>query len=143
MKYVSKRITELYVDVSCKEIIDNLANHINEELDLIIDDASHNLKDILITFSKLFQKLKKGGTYIIEDINQFHVFKELNPYKNELTPKEILQNIKYSKDLKSSFISEEEKKYLVGNIEKINFEKGQMIINDFNVSDIVFIKKRN
>ena len=89
MKYVSKRITELYVDVSCKEIIDNLANHINEELDLIIDDASHNLKDILITFSKLFQKLKKGGTYIIEDINQFHVFKELNPYKNELTPKEI------------------------------------------------------
>ena len=143
MKYVSKRITELYVDVSCKEIIDNLANHINEELDLIIDDASHNLKDILITFSKLFQKLKKGGTYIIEDINQFHVFKELNPYKNELTPKEILQNIKYSKDFKSSFISEEEKKYLVGNIEKINFEKGQMIINDFNVSDIVFIKKRN
>ena len=107
------------------------------------DDASHNLKDILITFSKLFQKLKKGGTYIIEDINQFHVFKELTPYKTELTPKEILQNIKYNKDFKSSFISEEEKKYLVGNIEKINFEKGQMIINDFNVSDIVFIKKRN
>ena len=143
MKYASKRITELYVDVSCKEIIDNLANHINEELDLIIDDASHNLKDILITFSKLFQKLKKGGTYVIEDINQFHVFKELNPYKNELTPKEILQNIKYNKDFKSSFISEEEKKYLVDNVEKINFEKGQMIINDSNVSDIVFIKKRN
>ena len=143
MKYTSKRITELYVDVSCKEIIDNLANHINEELDLIIDDASHNLKDILITFSKLFQKLKKGGTYVIEDINQFHVFKELNPYKNELTPKEVLQNIKYNKDFKSSFISEEEKKYLVDNVEKINFEKGQMIINDSNVSDIVFIKKRN
>ena len=143
MKYASKRITELYVDVSCKEIIDNLANHINEELDLIIDDASHNLKDILITFSKLFKKKKKGGTYVIEDINQFHVFKELNPYKNELTPKEILQNIKYNKDFKSSFISEEEKKYLVDNVEKINFEKGQMIINDSNVSDIVFIKKRN
>lgn len=143
MKYVSKRITELYIDVSCKEIINNLANHINEKPDLIIDDASHNLKDILITFSKLFQKLKKGGTYVIEDINQFHVFKELNPYKNELTPKEILQNIKYSKDFKSSFISEEEKKYLFDNIEKINFEKGQMIINESNVSDIVFIKKRN
>ena len=132
----------LDIDVSSKQIINNFSNHIHEDFDIIIDDASHNLKDILITFSKLFQKLKKGGFYVIEDINQFHVFKELNPYKNELTPKEILQNIKYNKDFKSSFISEEEKKYLVDNIAKIDFEKGQMVINNSNVSDIVFIKKK-
>ena len=143
MKFKSKRIDELYIDVSSKKIINNFSNHIHENFDIIIDDASHNLKDILITFSKLFQKLKKGGFYVIEDINQFHVFKELNPYKNELTPKEILQNIKYNKDFKSSFISEEEKKYLVDNIAKIDFEKGQMVINNSNVSDIVFIKKKN
>ena len=61
MKYTSKRITELYVDVSCKEIVDNLANHINEDLDLIIDDASHNLKDILLALPILFRKLKQNG----------------------------------------------------------------------------------
>ena len=45
----------LYVDVSCKEIVDNLANHINEDLDLIIDDASHNLKDILLALPILLE----------------------------------------------------------------------------------------
>ena len=143
MKFKSKRINELYIDVSSKKIINHFSKHIKEDFDIIIDDASHNLRDILITFSKLFEKLRKGGIYVIEDINQFHVFKELNPYKNELTPKEILQSIKYHKDFKSSFINEKEKKYLVDHIEKIDFEKGQMIINGYNVSDIVFIRKRN
>ncbi len=141
MKFKSERISELYIDVSSKKIIKNFANHFKYEFDIIIDDASHNLRDILITFSILFKKLKKGGIYVIEDLDQFHVFKELNPYKNELTPKEILNKIKHNKDFQSSFIDDNEKKYLVENIQTINLEKGKMIINSFNVSDIAFIKK--
>ena len=77
MKYTSKRITELYVDVSCEEIVDNLANHINEDLDLIIDDASHNLKDILLALPILFRKLKQNGFYVIEDADQFKVYTQM------------------------------------------------------------------
>tara|TARA_B100001996_G_scaffold215409_1_gene165559 strand:- start:2271 stop:3119 length:849 start_codon:yes stop_codon:yes gene_type:complete len=141
MKFKSKRIDELYVDVSSEKILKNFANHIEENLDIIIDDASHNLRDILIAFSVLFKKLKKGGTYVIEDLDQFHVFNELNPYSNELTPKEILTCIKNNKNFKSSFIDDEEKKYLFENIEDIKLEKGLMIIENSNVSDVAFIKK--
>ncbi len=142
MQFKSNRITELFIDVSCKKIIKNLSNHIQDDQDIIIDDASHNLKDMLITLSVLFKKLKSGGLYILEDMDQFHVFKELNPYKNELTPKQILNSIRNNKNFKSSFINEEEKNYLINNIKEIKIEKGEMKINNSDVSDIAFIIKK-
>ena len=142
MKYQSKRITELFVDVSSEESLTSLSNHLDNELDVIIDDASHNLRDIIIAFSILFKKLKKGGIYIIEDINQFEVFKNLNPYVNELTPLEILKSIQEKKDFESSFLDKETKKYLINNINDIKIEQGSMIMKKKNISDIVFIFKR-
>ena len=142
MRFTSKRITELYTDVSSKRILFNLSNHLREEFDIIIDDASHNLRDILIAFATLFRKIKKGGIYVIEDMDQFKAFKELNPYTNELTPKEILHKIKNKEDFHSSFINQEEKEYLVENIKDIKVEKGFMEINNNNVSDIAFIFKK-
>lgn len=142
MKYQSKRITELFVDVSSEESLTSLSNHLDNELDVIIDDASHNLRDIIIAFSILFKKLKKGGIYIIEDINQFEVFKNLNPYVNELTPLEILKSIQEKKDFESSFLDKETKKYLINNINDIKIEQGSMIMKKKNISDIVFIFKK-
>lgn len=142
MKFASKRITELYVDVSSKEILTSLSNHLEYELDVVIDDASHNLRDIIITLPIFFKKLKSRGIYIIEDINQFNVFKELNPYLNELTPLEILQSIQKKEEFTSSFLDDESKKYLINNIHDIKIEKGSMIINEKNVSDIAFIFKK-
>lgn len=143
MRFESKRITELFVDVSSKKILKNLSDHIEGDLDIIIDDASHNLRDIIISFSILFKKVKKGGVYVIEDLNQFEVFKELNPYDDkEITPLELLLKIKNKENFHSSFLNEEEKEYLIRNIESINLEKGTMIINGLNVSDIAFIHKK-
>ena len=142
MKYVSKRITELYVDVSCKEIVDNLANHINEDLDLIIDDASHNLKDILLALPILFRKLKQNGFYVIEDADQFKVYKELNPTNEKMTPIQILKNIKNNRKFSSKFLSKTDKDYLKKNIKNFYFEKGKSIVNGYNISDIVFLRKK-
>ena len=142
MKYTSKRITELYVDVSCKEIVDNLANHINEDLDLIIDDASHNLKDILLTLPILFRKLKQNGFYVIEDADQFKVYKELNPTNEKMTPIQILKNIKNNRKFSSKFLSKTDKDYLKKNIKNFYFEKGKSIVNGYNISDIVFLRKK-
>ena len=36
MKFKSKRIDELYIDVSSKKIINNFSNHIHEDFDIII-----------------------------------------------------------------------------------------------------------
>lgn len=40
----------------------------NAEFDYIIDDGSHNLSDQIKSYHLLWPKLKKGGVYIIEDI---------------------------------------------------------------------------
>ena len=78
---------------------------------------------------------------MIEDINQFDVFKNLNPTNEKLTPIKILQFMKENKKFNSKFISEEDIKYLKENIEEYFFEKGEMVVNGTNISDIVFLKK--
>ena len=54
MKFASSRITELFVDVTSKQIIENLAKYLPNKLDIVIDDASHNLRDILIVLKRIF-----------------------------------------------------------------------------------------
>ena len=142
MQFSSKRLTELFVDVSSSRSIHSLSDYLKEDLDIIIDDASHNLKDILTAFGILFKKLKSGGCYVIEDMDQFKALKELNPYSEEATPLEILNKINDKQDFKTSFINDESKKYLIENIKDIKIEKGSMKINEINVSDIAFVFKK-
>ena len=141
MKFYSKRIDEIYIDVSSKKILENFKNYFKEGFDIIIDDASHNLRDILITLPILFKKLNPGGFYVIEDIDQFKVFKNLNPTNEELTPLKILKHMHDKKEFQSDFISEEDIRYLKENISEYFFEKGEMVMNEHNISDIVFLKK--
>jgi len=142
MRFNSKRISELFVDVSSSRSISSLSGYLKKNPDIIIDDASHNLKDILTAFGILFKKLKSGGCYVIEDMDQFKALKELNPYSDEPTPLEILKKINDKQDFKTSFIDDESKKYLIENIKYIKIEKGSMKINEINVSDIAFVFKK-
>ena len=143
MQYSSKRIEEVYIDVSSKKIVKNFETYFREEFDIIIDDASHNLRDILITLPLMFRKLKKGGYYVIEDINQFNVFKNLNPTNEILTPIMILKNMSENKRFHSNFISTADIDYLKENIKNYFFEKGNMVIKGNNISEIVFLKKND
>lgn len=143
MQFKSKRINEIFIDVSSEKILNNFCNHFKNNFDIIIDDASHNLRDILITFIRLFKKLNKKGIYVIEDVDQFKIFKELNQCnQNELTPVQILKNIVKKKNFSSSFLKTEDKKYLNQNIKKIKLETGSMIIKGKNASRIAFIFKK-
>ena len=142
MRYYSNRIEEVYIDVSSKKILQNFINYFDNRFQIIIDDASHNLRDILITLPILFKKLNSGGFYVIEDINQFEVFKNLNPTREKLTPIKILKYMQENKSFDSDFISKEDVNYLKENIAEYHFEKGEMVMNGYNISDIVFLKKR-
>ena len=142
MRYYSNRIEEVYIDVSSKKILQNFINYFDNKFQIIIDDASHNLRDILITLPILFKKLNSGGFYVIEDINQFDVFKNLNPTREKLTPIKILKFMQENKSFDSDFISKEDVNYLKENIAEYHFEKGEMVMNGYNISDIVFLKKR-
>jgi demethylmacrocin O-methyltransferase len=50
-----------------KELLDKICAE-NGEFDIIIDDGSHINEHIITSFKYLFPKLKKGGIYVIEDV---------------------------------------------------------------------------
>ena len=141
MRFQSNRIEEIYIDVSSKIILKNFCKYYKDGFDIIIDDASHNLHDILLTLPVLFKKLNRGGFYVIEDVNQFEVYNNLNPTNETLTPIKILKNIQQKKEFNSQFITTDDVRYLRDNIAEYFFEKGDMIVNEQNISDIVFLKK--
>ncbi len=77
---------------SCNVIIDDATSigfshrFDDHSLDYIIDDGSHSLLDQLNSLAYLFQKLKSGGIYFIEDV----------PIQNISTLLEHLSSCKYN-----------------------------------------------
>ena len=136
VRYKSKRIRNIYVDISSKQILKNLTNHLNQKFDLIIEDCSHKLIDQILCFSENFKNLKKGGIYIVEDLNFPEIHKMYNPTNEAVDLKTILKKINLGEEILTKFLEENEIKYIKNNIENIKFYKG----NDN--SEIVFIKKK-
>ena len=51
----------------------DIARVMFSSLDIVIDDGSHNPIDQIFTFQALFPYLKKGATYIIEDVADTYI----------------------------------------------------------------------
>jgi hypothetical protein len=111
------------------------------KFDIIIDDGSHNVKDQILTLSAFITKLKKGGTYVIEDINQYTVFPELNSDNLKNGVKSFLKTINRDSIKIPECLTIEESKNIKNNIKKVFFEKGKFIYKNKNISDIVFLQK--
>ena len=47
----------------------------DEQLDLVIDDASHRLEETRTSFETLFPRLRPGGLFVIEDWNHQHLLR--------------------------------------------------------------------
>ena len=135
-RYKSKRIRNMYVDISSRQILKNLTNHLNQKFDLIIEDCSHKLIDQIFCFSENFKNLKKGGIYIVEDLNFPEIHKMYNPTNEVVDLKTILKKINLGEEIFTKFMKKNEIEYIQNNIENITFYKGH--VN----SEIVFIKKK-
>ena len=57
--FQENRIKTFHVDQSDSNSIKNLYKKVGNNFDLIIDDGSHNLSDILLSFKNLFKYLSK------------------------------------------------------------------------------------
>ena len=136
IRYKSKRIRNMYVDISSRQILKNLTNHLNQKFDLIIEDCSHKLIDQILCFSENFKNLKKGGIYIVEDLNFPEIHKMYNPTNEAVDLKTILKKINLGEEIFTKFMKENEIEYIQNNIENIKFYKGH------DNSEIVFIKKK-
>ena len=139
--YKSKNIHVYGLDINNeKQVNKNLKliynSHKVKNFDLIIDDGSHNLSEIIKSLKIFFKHLKHKGLYIIED------FKHPNHHKynnniDHIFVDELLKNLSDKKLSKSSILNEHDQISLINSIEKIDNYKGNLID-----SEISFITKK-
>ena len=91
--FEEERIKTFFVDQLDTNSIKSMWKNINvENFDIIIDDGLHEPKANLNFFFNSFDKVKKNGIYIIEDVSNQNINflqKELNNYETEIV---ILSN---------------------------------------------------
>jgi hypothetical protein len=66
--YNGKRIKSFLCNQSKKEDLTKLIKKVGSDIDLLIDDGSHKLKDQIFTCLTLMPMIKKDVIYIIEDV---------------------------------------------------------------------------
>ena len=133
-KYFSQRINFFFTDSSKRSSIEKNILNRKVNFDIIIEDASHMLKDQIISLFMLFKILNPGGYFIVEELD-FPETKE-NMRINQSPPdlKTILKKILKKEDFMSIYIDQKEKEYFLKNFEFIKFYKG-------NINEFAIIKK--
>jgi len=142
-KYKSKKVFFFNCNTEKNNDLNNFKKKTSKnKFNIIIDDGSHLLKDIISNLKFFYNLLEANGYYAIEDFNHPEYYKYLNnSNKDELLFKDIIKNIQNKTFFKSKILSKIDQKYLFENIKEINTFKGEMIDDEKNVSDIVFFKK--
>jgi len=134
-RYKSKRITNFFVNSSEeKSIKENILDK-NIQFDIIIEDAGHSLKDQIISIFMLFRSIKKGGLFIVEELEFPDTRDDMNLLNEKPTLREIFKKINKNETFNSKYISKIDKKYFLENFLSIDIFKG-------NFNEIAIIKKK-
>ena len=134
-RYKADRIENLYVNSSSVSSIKNEIINRNIKFDIIIEDASHMLKDQIISLFFLFPILNKGGYFIVEELDFPETREDMRIDHHDHDLKTILLSILEKKDFNSPYINEKNKKYFLDNIESIKIYRG-------NINEIAILKKK-
>ena len=139
-KYKSENINVYGIDINNQKKVVKTLNKIFSEqnftqFDLIIDDGSHNLSDILISLKFFFKYVKNNGLYIIEDYKHPNYYK-YNKNIDHLLVDQIFVNLNNKKTFTSNIFNDDNQKELIKSIKTIETFKGNL-----KDSDISFITK--
>jgi len=119
-----------------KRILEKIKLESNSNFfDIIIDDGSHYLSNILFSLKTLFRYVKKGGIYVIEDFKHPNYY-DYNRDIEHILVDQVLANLQEKKIFNSDIIKNDDQVYLHNNISKIKIHKGNL-----RNSDICFIEK--
>jgi len=133
--YTSKRIKSFFVNSSSVSSIEKNILDKKIEYKIIIEDASHMLKDQIISLFYLFPILESGGYFIVEELDFPEKRKDMRVGQEFPDLKNILKNIQTKQDFSSNYINQNLKDYFLDNVETIDVFKG-------NINEIAIIKKK-
>ena len=133
--YSSERLKNFFTDTSSRSSIEKNIINKNIKFDLIIEDASHMLKDQIISLFTLFRTLNSGGLFIVEEIDFPEKREDMRANQDYPDLKTILKKIMNKENFNSKYINENEKLFFLDNVETIKFYNG-------NINEIVVIKKK-
>ena len=133
--YRSKRLKNFFTDTSSRSSIENDIIKKNVKFDLIIEDASHMLKDQIISLFILFKILKPGGYFIIEEIDFPEKREDMRVNQEFPDLKTILKKINNKENFESKYIKQDEKNYFLNNVDFIKFYRG-------NINEFAIVKKK-
>jgi len=133
--YNSKRMTSFFVNSSSTSSIQK--NIIDKKIKykIIIEDASHMLKDQIISLFYLFPILESGGYFIVEELDFPEKREDMRIGQEFPDLKSILKNVLKKKDFNSKYIDLNLKNYFLDNVETIEIFRG-------NINEIAIIKKK-
>ena len=134
-RYSSERIKNFYIDTSSEISINKILVSKEKKFDIIIEDASHTLKDQIISLFLLFKKISSTGIFICEEIDFPEIRKDMNLNNEFPSLKKILLDIKNKKDFNSKYINESDKKYFLENFKTIEIYKGK-------INEVAVIEKK-
>ena len=109
-----------------------------KDFDLIIDDGGHTMRQMQTTLTVLLDAVKSGGQYVIEDLHtcsgqwkSLYGFEVIEPGDTLTT--DIINDIEtnYNNIQKTSYINEEQMKYIRDNIESCKLETGNTSYKDY------------
>jgi len=133
--YISKRLESFYVNSSSELSIKRDIVEKNIQFKIIIEDASHMLKDQIISLFNLFSNLQSGGYFIIEELDFPEKREDMRIDQEFPDLKTILKNINSGRDFESKYVDETSKKYFLNNFDTIEFFQG-------NINEMAIIKKK-
>jgi predicted O-methyltransferase YrrM len=125
-QYENDRTITKIVDQGSYEQLDNFiseCNNQNLQFDIILDDGSHDVIHQQITFGKLFQLVKPGGIYIIEDMCTSYFTLGTTLYGYSQTQAKIDNNtIKFlnTRPFSSIWINPSDIEYINNNVEYVS-----------------------
>ena len=136
LRYKSDRIKSFFIDSGSEASIKSKILNLNIEFDIIVEDASHNLRDQILSLFMCFKKLKSKGIYAVEELDFPDTRSDMRDGFTPPTLREILNNIKNNQNFTSAYIKDNEKNYLLENFSKIEIYTGG------RGNEIAFIKKK-
>ena len=139
--YQSEKIHVFGLDINNKKKVNKtiekiFSNFKIKNFDLIIDDGSHNLSDILYSLKLFFKFLANDSYYVIEDFKYPNYYQYNRDIEDILVDK-LIENLQAKKISNSLTFNQKEQLFLIENIKHIETFKGNL-----HDSDICFIKKK-